>query len=359
MERTQAALLTLLRGGLWEKGIDDLTCFPLSADEWEDTYLLSRKQTVTGIVFRGLRFLPDAMLPPEALLLRWAAMTDRIERRNREMDRAVSKLYELFRGCGLEPVLQKGQGVAQYYASPLLRECGDIDLCFNGSRAYEAAAIYLWRHGIRPERKPDGSLFYYWKGMEVEHHRRLLDLHNPFLKSRADRLEMEKGYTTVPLAGTLVSIPSPLLYLLMLDLHILKHALGRGIGLRQLCDMARACYRLRGNVSGDEMKTVCRKLGLGRWNPLLHTFLTDVLGMPEQYLPYAETAPNARPLLETVWQGGNFGLYRQGHTPGDAAAWKRKARTARAFWENLGFAARYAPKEAFWIFTGLIKGQIG
>lgn len=361
MKRTQAALLSLLRGGLWEKGINDSSCFPLSAVEWEEVFRLSCQQTVTGIVFRGLRFLPDAMLPPEALLLRWAAMTDLIERKNREMDRALSELYALFRGCGLEPVLQKGQGAAQYYESPLLRECGDIDLYFNGSHAYETAATCLRRHGIRLEKKPDGSLFYYWKGTEVEHHRQLLDLHNPFLKSLADRLEMEKGYATIPLStktGISVSIPSPLLYLLMLDLHILKHALGRGIGLRQLCDMARACYRLCEAVSGDEMKAVCGKLGLGRWTPLLHTFLTDVLGMPEQYLPYAETAPDALPLLETVWQGGNFGLYRQGHDPGNSPAWKRKILTARAFRENVGFAARYAPKEAFWIFTGLMKGQI-
>ena len=352
--------MALLRGGLWERAVDDLSCFPLSADEWERVFRLSRQQAVTGIVFRGLQFLPDAMLPSEALLLRWTATADDIERRNREMNQAVSELYSLFNSCYLKPILQKGQGVAQYYESPLLRECGDIDLYFNRSRAYDVAAICLRRQGIHPERKPDGSLFYYWKGMEVEHHRRLLDLHNPFLKSYADRLEMQKGYVNIPLPTETcisVSVPSPMLYLLMLNLHILKHALGRGIGLRQLCDMARACYRLRGGVSGDEMKAVCLKLGLGRWSPLLHTFLTDILGLPEQYLPYPETAPNARPLLEIVWQGGNFGQHGHGHTPGNSAVWKRKAQTAQSFWENLGFAARYAPKEAFWIFTDLLRGQ--
>ena len=278
------------------------------------------------------------------------------------MNRAVSELYGLFRHCHLEPVLQKGQGVAQYYESPLLRECGDIDLYFHGSHAYATAAACLRRHGIRVEKKPDNSLFYHWKGMAVEHHRRLLDLHTPFLKSQAARLETQKGYASARLSeetDMTVNLPSPLQCLLMLDLHILKHVLGRGIGLRQLCDMARACYRLRVSVPADEMRAVCRKLGLGRWNPLLHTFLTDILGLPAQYLPYPETAPSARPLLETVWQGGNFGQHRQGRNSESPAAWRRKVQTARAFCENLAFAARYAPAEAFWIFTGLLKGQIG
>ena len=361
MKRTQAALLTLLRSGLWEKEIDELSCFPLSADEWEDTYLLSKKQSVTGIVFRGLQFLPDALLPPEALLLRWTATTDQIERRNREMNLAVSELYDLFRACGLEPVLQKGQGVALYYESPLLRECGDIDLYFKGSHAFKAAESCLREKKIQVEKRPDNSLLYLWKGIEVEQHRHLLDLHNPFLKGYADRIEMQKGYSSTRISeetDVTVSVASPLLCLLMLDLHILKHALGRGIGLRQFCDMARACYKLKNELSDEEMRSVCRKFGLGNWNPLLRAFLKDILGLPEQYLPYAETTRDARPLLEIVWQGGNFGLHRQGYTAEDAPAWKRKALTARTFCTNLSFAARYAPKEAFWIFTGLLKGQI-
>lgn len=52
MKKVQKALLVLLRAGLWESKIEDLSCFPLSAGEWKNLYLLSRQQTVTGIVFR-------------------------------------------------------------------------------------------------------------------------------------------------------------------------------------------------------------------------------------------------------------------------------------------------------------------
>ena len=143
----------------------------------------------------------------------------------------------------------------------------------------------------------------------------------------------------------------------MLNLHILKHGIGRGIGLRQLCDMARACYRLHGEVDPQEMKSACRRLGLGRWCQLLHSFLVECLGLPVGCLPYHETAPTARPLADIVWRGGNFGQHDAGLQQ-QATGWRRKFQTARSFGRNVGFAFHYAPKEAFWFFLQLTKGQV-
>ena len=88
MKKVQKALLVLLRAGLWESKIEDLSCFPLSAGEWKNLYLLSRQQTVTGIVFQGIQHLPEHFLPAEELLVRWMAETDAIERKNMQMNKA-------------------------------------------------------------------------------------------------------------------------------------------------------------------------------------------------------------------------------------------------------------------------------
>ena len=126
--RERKALLALLRAGLWEREPEDLSCFPLSDKSWENVFRQARRQTVTGLTFVGLQHLADHLLPPETLLLRWAAETDAIERRNKKMNSAIEELYTMFRKRGLNPILQKGQGVARFYGNPLLRECGDIDL---------------------------------------------------------------------------------------------------------------------------------------------------------------------------------------------------------------------------------------
>ena len=359
-DKLHTALLTLLRSGLWERELDNSSCFPLSEDDWEMLFTMSRQQTVTGIVFQGLQYLPDGMFPPETLLIRWTAEVDAIERRNRKMNRVLSELYTLFHSKGLNPVLQKGQGVAQFYPKPLLRECGDIDLYFNNREAQEEATACVRSCGITVKKMPDESSCYLWKGIEVEHHVRLFDLYTPFLKRYTDGLESEKGFEFIMLQDLelFAMIPTPFLNLLLLDLHILKHVLGWGIGLRQLCDMACACYQLHREIDPDEMRTICQKLGLGRWNPLLHIFLKEHLGLPEYSLPYSEMAPTAQPLWDIVWRGGNFGYQLVNRQQTGHSAWKRKMRTACSFIQNQRFAIRYAPQEAFWIFTGLLKGQL-
>lgn len=358
--RLHAALLALLRSGLWEKEVDDLSGFPLSAQEWEGVFRLSRIQTVTGLVFQGLHYLPDGLLPSESLLFRWAAETDAIERKNRKMNRSMAGLHALFQSGGLEPILQKGQGVAQFYERPLLRECGDIDFCFPETGVFSAAASLVRQRGVSVKKMPGRSLFYVWEGTVVEHHLRLFDLHNPFLQRVLRTLEAEKGFDRLcilPPSGLQVCVPSPLLNLLMLNLHILKHALGWGIGLRQLCDMARAYHRLHERVDSREMEAVSRKLGLKHWNPLLHAFLTGHLGLPVASLPYETVSTDARPLFDIVWRGGNFGYQLAGRQASGHSVWGRKLRTAGTLLQHLRFARHYAPKETFWMVGDLLKGQ--
>ena len=357
-ERT--ALLMLLRAGLWEREPEDFSGLTLPDESWENIFRLAREQTVTGITFRGLQYLPDSMFPPESLLLRWAAQTDAIERQNRQMNKVLAKLNSIFREKGLNPILLKGQGVARFYEQPLLRECGDIDFYFNNSCAWESALIALGFRHISMKEQADKGVYYRWQGVDVEHHRRLFDLYNPFLQGFANGLEQKKGYSQFALttdSEVRITVPSPFLDLLLQNLHILKHTLGRGIGLRQLCDMARTCYKLYGETNTTEMKSVCRKLGLEKWCPLLHAFLTTNLGMPAKYLPYPETAPTPDPLAELIWRGGNFGQYDAGFTP-KTEGWRRKRQTAWSFIRNVRFAFRYAPQESLWFFTQLMKGQL-
>lgn len=357
-ERT--ALLVLLRSGLWEREPEDSSCFSLSDTGWENVFRLAQQQTVTGVTFQGLKYLPDHLLPPPELLIRWTAEADAIERRNRMQNETLGQLNEMFCSKGLNPILQKGQGVAGYYENPLSRECGDIDLYFNNCRAWEKAIFYLRRRQVQIKKQADKGICYQWNGVVVEHHRRLLDLYNPFMQNFVNRLEVRKGYNLISffsVSETLIAIPSPFLNLLLQNLHILKHTLGRGIGLRQLCDMARTCYRLHSEIDAREMEAVCRKLGLKEWCALLHTYLTDCLGLAPECLPYPETAPTAQPLTDIVWRGGNFGHYNAGLDP-KAYGWKRKWQTARSFGHHIRFAFHYAPKEAFWLFIQLLKGQI-
>ena len=117
------ALFMLVRSGLWETAVEPPS-LPLSDDSWSRIFEIARNQTVSGIAYRGLQYLPDEMLPPMQVMMRWMAEVDRMERTSHAIDTANIQLSQLFQSQGLTPITVKGQGVARLYEHPELRQAG-------------------------------------------------------------------------------------------------------------------------------------------------------------------------------------------------------------------------------------------
>ncbi len=341
MDKTLQALFALLQAGLWGRFDEAVaSAFPLSAGEWERVFTLARQQTVTGIAFRGLDFLPEEAAPPMGIMAKWMAHADRIEQSNRIMNETVAKLYGHFASAGVEAVLQKGQGVAAMYPEPLLRECGDIDLYFPGHDGVSDPLAGI--DGAVRERQPDDSWSYVVDGIIVEHHADLVDIQSPMAKRYVRKLIQGKGFEKVVTGdGVEVLVPAPEVNLLLLSSHILKHAFGVGIGLRQFCDYAVARRYYEGRVNELEMREIWKRAGLAKWQELLDAFFVKKTGV----------------LLDIVLKGGNFGVYSKDREKVSRARWARKVQTFKALMGNIGFAFRYAPGEWFWTTMQLLGGQ--
>ena len=359
--KTTRAFFSLLRAGLWVTAPDELTLFPLNEKEWMDVFKLSMKQTVTGIVLKGVLELPEELFPQEGLMIRWIAQVGMIEDRNKRMNRELTVLIDLFRKDNIDYCLQKGQGIAQMYENALWRECGDIDLYLplqvNMKKAIEMAKGM----GCKVEKSADGSYCFGWNEIEVEYHNHLFDIQNPFLKGYLSQLMEREGFVDVRLSedsDTLITTPAPILNLLLLNTHIMKHVFGHGIGMRQLCDMARAYYYLHKWIDKEELKSVYSKVGIEKWSGLLHDFLIVYLGLDLVYLPDMSRPTNGSDeLLSIIMEGGNFGFHNSGRSDEHGSKWGRKWQTAKAFYKQRNFSARYAPKEAFWTSVNLVLGQ--
>lgn len=356
------AFLMLLRAGLWGRNPMEEGFPRLGEEEWEQVFNMSGRQTVPGIVFDGICRLPDEFQPSQAAFAKWVVATDRIERSNERMNAILKELTGIFVSGGLRPVLQKGQGVAALYPTPLHRECGDIDFYFPESSDNDKAVELVKSHGIKVETMPDGSQSYEWKGIEIEQHPTIVDLCSPAARKWIPELDEEPGYVPSDLTEGLW-VPSPELNALLLNSHILKHTLGKGIGLRQMCDLAIEYHRISEEDGkrerGERIFSLYRRAGILKWSRLLHSFLVGVIGLPEEELPYSEKVVSYRPLFRIVEDGGNFGQFRGKGAAGSngKGTGRRKLETAGMFLKRAGFSLRFAPKEAFWTFWGLVKGQ--
>lgn len=351
-------LFILLQAGLWRKRPEELTGFPLSAERWRRLFEEARLQTVTGIVYQGIMMLPEEMMPPQEVMIRWVAEVDRIEQNNHRMEGALKELLAMYRAHGIYPIVMKGQGIAAMYDTPSLRECGDIDLYFDNRQEAEKAVALLRERDIAYEVHADGSLCYTWMEIEVEHHTELVDLQSPKNRKFVARLIKEHGYTQMSTAeGVNIAVAGPLLNLQMMSTHILKHAMGVGIGLRQLCDMARAYHYLHGQIEHSTLREMYAAVGLQQWSELLHAFLVKHIGLPQQLQPYmALKHIDTTPLLHIVREGGNFGQHRTSTKQRSAIG--RKWQTAKAFWNNRGLSWKYARKEAFWTVLSLLTRNV-
>ena len=357
MDRELQALLALVRAGLWGRYDEAMaSVFPLSAESWERVFALARQQTVTGVAFRGLDYLPDEMAPSMGHMAKWMAYADRIEQSSVAVNETLVKLYRHFAATGSRAVLEKGPAVAMMYPEPLLRESGDIDLFFpdNDKETDPLQGI----PGAEMEAKPDGSWEYEVDGVVVERHSYLVDILSPGPKRYVRKLIENKGFETVNIAGCEVLVPAPEVNLVLLSSHILKHAIGVGIGLRQFCDMAVAVRHYADRINPMEMGEIYRLAGLQKWSELLDAFLSEYLGLDVSRGVDAKMTKKTRSLLDIIVKGGNFGHLKSRVELTSSNKLSRKLRTLSSFWGNLSFVLTYAPGEWLWTMIQLAGGQV-
>ena len=339
MERQRSIdlFLTLVRQGLKTGKAD---AFPdLDEEAWKEILDLGLKQGVIGLVFAGASALSSEVVIPDSISYRMMIEADRIIRRSEKVSKGANSLVAALETEGIHPVIMKGPSVAVYYPDPKLRESGDLDI-FILPDGFDKAI------GIIPSgefhKDSDGNILYHWDDVLIDQHPRYFDLHNQ-QPARLDNVN-----------------PSPEDQLLMLSLHIRKHCMAAGVGLRQICDMAMAYRALEGSYDPQTLLDLYDHTGSARWNLLLASFIRSYLG--DVPLPYPEDRnyPNPGSLFKIVFAGGSFGHYNPSR--GKAISRKgshRKVDTFIRILKRLPFSLHYCRRELLPYLSSLTKGNIG
>ena len=323
----------LLRSGLWEQPLADselAVAAALGKAEWAVLVEIARRQTVSGLLYRAITHLPADFRIPGDIVIDLMAVAGGLARENQAKAAVTKQLFAECAAAGLYPTVLKGQSVAAYYAYPELRYSGDIDLYFPPEEYSRALTL------LGGEVAPDGSRHIRRSGIDIDIHDRYFDLHCSARK--------------LPAVGT------PEATILLLSSHILKHAIGPGVGLRQCCDLAAAWQTLSPSIDPKEMREIFRQTGTIRWNRLLFSFLAEHLGLNETL--FADERVSSEPLLRIILEGGNFGHHAEARTEAlQADKRKRKRNTLARFLHRLPFSLRYAPRETIATIASLLCGN--
>ena len=329
METLEKTFLGLIKGGLY--GLQPQIVPNLSDEDWERLLHLAQKHGVTGLLVQGVELLPEQTYIPQQLVFELLSAEQRIIRANRQIQAAGKSLANFFFHKSLtDPTFVKGPLLAAFYKKPLLRECGDLDIYLKGD-SFDRACTLLASKGIRVHHSPDGSVQYPWEGVMIDQHRRYYDLHVSPLK--------------------LPPVPSPEATLVMLSAHILKHAMGPGVGLRQICDMVMASRALEGTYQKVRLLGYYRECGLLTWNHMLSSFMSLYLDFDDGL--FSDLSDKEALRLMRIVRNGNFGHFSKGRQKA-LKGHLRRMDTALRFVRRLPFSLKYAPAELVYTIKELI-----
>ena len=311
----QLVFFELLRAGLWEhKGFH----FPSPNIDYSCVYKYAQGQSVVGLVTAGIEIHKELKVPKDYSLM-FVGSALQIERTNVAMDSFLTDLIRRLKEESLEPILVKGQGIAQCYERPLWRSSGDIDLLLPPSE-YERYKSYFSNisREILPEDIKKMHIGYLIEDWEVELHGSLHGGWSKRVDNELDIIQKElfdkKNFRVWRNKGIDIFLANPNTDVIFVFCHIVQHFFTGGIGLRQICDWCRILWVYKDALDRHLLECRLQMMNLmDKWK-VFATLSVKWLGMPYEAMPFIESnrkyERKADRVLSLVMDTGNFGHNR-------------------------------------------------
>lgn len=318
-----------------------------TVNEWTSIYNLASEQSLVGLVLHAVdELVSEGHTPPQPLLLQWISESELISQRNHRVDQQCEQLSSWFEKRGLSNCVIKGQGVARLYPNPDTRQPGDIDIWVDGKRV---EIVKLMRSNFIGVTFVDYVNCHasFFTDIEVEVHFRPTWFFNPFVnwkvqkwirKSKAEQMahyDVQVGF----------SYPMVEFNLVFSLIHIYRHVLFEGIGLRQFTDY----YFILAHSKADERQKafeLLRKFGVVKFVGAVMFVMQRVYGLDGSLMLCDVNEKQGEMLLGEILRGGNFGQHDDRiKRINDQQRWKRG-------WENFKRDMRFIkdyPSEVAWM----------
>lgn len=271
-----------------------------SSVDWDELFRLSQCHQVTGIIFHQCKDMIPAEKASDFERIYAASLFYYANR-----VKAMNFISGLLTGIPFFSV--KGLEVAQYYPVPALRTMGDNDVVVEPGRLSEAVDI-LKKHGFVQSPNPDESNEHVWsceyKDMHFEFHDRLTEKD----ARTAEQLSFFGNFMPYVKANRL-DWNYHFVFLLM---HLRKHFMHRGVGLRQFMDIA-VVAKGREDLDWDWIEDKLQELKLDKFAHSCYSLIDDWFGikMPVQFERI--DAELTEEITEKILNNGVFGFDDEGN----------------------------------------------
>lgn len=308
--------------------------------EWAMMYRMAQVQTLTGVLFEGVRRLPAHQLPPPSILDGWQSLTEKIAAVHATHEQHARELEDILGRLGLHGCLLKGTSLSRLYPIPERRMCGDIDIWVKGTHdsileAIEGAGYDIWGV-LYQECKVE-----FFEDTFVEVHFHPSKMYNPWRNARLQRILESLSPIRDDAALTL---PDARFNAVFCMAHMYRHYLEGGLGMRQMMDYY---YILRILDPADRAPVMAdlKRLGMGGFTAAMMLSLQFNFQLGNEYLLCPPDLKLGRKLIEDTIRMGNFGVLdaRNRAKEGEGRIGRFLRKNKRVF-SNL----RHYPGEVLW-----------
>jgi hypothetical protein len=292
---------------------------------WHNLLEFAQKQCITGMFIPTL-LMEDGRLsiehfggnkPTDEDVMEWMFEKQKLERLNNKAFLYTAKVSQKFEKLGFRNCILKGQGNAINYKYPLLRGAGDIDIWVEGG---EEKVLALVEKYYQPKEVTKIHVdFPIISKFPVEVHFRPSYLLNPFLDKKLvkwfDHVADEQFSNLVKREGVTEPFYAPTNYfnLFYQLLHIHRHLIKRGIGLRQIIDYFYLLKKRKEDGVDPEadknLLSLLKQFKLEKFARAILYIESALLGIDADYLYLEPDEKEGLFIINEVLEGGNFGYH--------------------------------------------------
>jgi len=299
----QDALLSLVKQALWsDKPV-------LCSAEWAKVEALAKEQGVSWMLHLGAKAYEDRI--PAEYLKAWQSITILTAIRNERVNAAQDKLVGWLAEKNIRAAVLKGTSCSRYYPYPEVRRLGDIDILIDKD-SMKVVGDHLTENGFEvADHDHPFHVGYYSSNALVELHYEVTNV--PESTGGKIVCKAMEGFLDDLQAVTVKEHSFPMLsdenQALTLLLHMERHMLEGGIGLRQLCDWSVFVNGTCAETWNDRILPLLERCGLLIYAKIVTKTCVDYLGLPKAKAPWSDDADGqlAAAMIDDVFHNGNMG----------------------------------------------------
>lgn len=309
-ETVQRQLLALLRAYLTEQPPDAAL---FQATDWDALRREAELQTVAGFACTAAARLPVSCRPADTFFAPWQRETMTAYFRFAALFAAQQEFCAVLERADVPVCIWKGFAAAAAYPEPELRAMGDVDALVPAERMDDACTALL-RAGYTLKKEDvddeDMHLGFQKDGAVFEVHRSVtsgVSLPADFLQACLEnRKTVQTAYGAFPALDDTAHACAMLL-------HMLRHFVSSGFGLRQLYDWA---FWLKNvPVDAGQVLELARAVGAEQFLYAATRICADWFGLHDRYgLAQRIDSSVSDAMLEDILIGGNWGLKEDNRT---------------------------------------------